>query len=211
MKTTHNHYHETEDPLAGDVEPTGGYDESEYVDIRDLEINEDEFGNPVDGHGNLIYPEDAVHGFDDSHEGEEYAGNKLALLLTKTVKDKVGEADYLKAKAVKLVLKDSEGKPSYDLTVNLRHPQPEAGYDFDGSEGFYLAPVDIGKDEYGSDLKYVDGLFGWDYRNDRQDENSFSCTFAGVDPHSYVEAILTEAALESAEVVDISNPKNTKR
>jgi hypothetical protein len=49
---------DTEDPLAGDVDPTGGYDESEYVDIRDLEVNEDKFGNVVDGHGNLIYPED---------------------------------------------------------------------------------------------------------------------------------------------------------
>lgn len=52
---------QNEDPLAGDVDPTGGYDETEYVDIRDLETNEDADGNIVDGHGNLIeerFPDD---------------------------------------------------------------------------------------------------------------------------------------------------------
>lgn len=48
----------TEDPLAGDVEPTGGYYEGpEMVDVRDLEVNDGPDGEPVDGHGNRIYPD----------------------------------------------------------------------------------------------------------------------------------------------------------
>lgn len=46
---------ETEGPLAGDVDPTGGYDdETEYVDLRELEVNETIDGEIVDGYGNLI-------------------------------------------------------------------------------------------------------------------------------------------------------------
>ena len=200
-----------EDPLAGDVEPTGGYDETEHVDLRAEEINEDQYGNAVDGYGNLIYPDDEVLGPDTQEK--EYTGNKLALLLTRTVKDKMSElgkseADYLAARAVALILKDAQGRPAYNLIVRLRHPQIEAGYDFDGSTGFYLAPEGIDQDQYGRDRKYVDGHFGWDYRNNRQDGDGFSCTYAGTDPHEYAEAILTEDALVQAELVDNPAPES---
>ena len=201
-----------DDPLAGAVEPTGGYDETEHVDLRAEEVNEDQYGNAVDGYGNLIYPDDEVLG-PDSQE-KEYTGNKLALLLTKSIKDKMSElgkseADYLATSKATLVLKDAEGFPAYNLTVRLTHPRIVAGYNFDGAEGFYLAPEGIDKDQYGRDRKYVDGHFGWDYRNDRQAGGGFSCTYAGVDPHKYAEAILTEDALAKAELKDdsVTNPE----
>lgn len=53
---------DTEDPLAGDREPTGGYDdglddygEPVYRDVRDWKTDEDADGNLVDGHGNKLY------------------------------------------------------------------------------------------------------------------------------------------------------------
>lgn len=45
---------ETEDPLAGDVDPTGGYDETEHVDLRAMEVNETTDGKLVDGYGEPI-------------------------------------------------------------------------------------------------------------------------------------------------------------
>lgn len=202
---------ETEDPLEGDVDPTGGYDdETEYVDVRDLEVNEDEDGYTVDGHGNRLYEDEKPIRPEDF---EKPPTNVYLLNLEATVKEHamakgLSEAEAAKVDGATFLLKDSEGNPTDTLEVDIDHY--EDMYSRAGVQGFRVAPINGEKDAWNRDKKFVDGSFWSCERPETPEDSSFSMTYGGGTPEAirqYGKDALQAEVLARAELVELKVPK----
>lgn len=206
-----------EDPLAGDVERTGGYDETQYVDVRDLEVNEDQHGNAVDGHGNLIDPDDEVYDEDNLHPSLEDMSrpttNVFIIELEKALKEAaakqgVSEKDAAKIYGADFVLKDADGNPTDTLRLSVSDysgPMSRPGV-----QGFELAPINGEKDQWGRDKKFVRGHFSmYSTHPDKPEDSSYSMSYGGGSPEQlreYVSHSLQEDVLARAELVGLDIP-----